>query len=73
MWKIYLSNQPFAAFWGTLWHFFLLPKMKKFFNRNFDFGNEYFDSDYGQAWFYDGILKEIMVNIDEISWKLVPQ
>ena len=35
-------------------------------NSDFDFGNEYFDSDCGQTRFWDGILMEIMVNIDEI-------
>ena len=45
-------------------------KWEKMLNSNFDFGNEYFDSDYGQRWFWDGILKEIKVDIDEIWWKL---
>ena len=39
-------------------------------NRDFHFGNGYFDSDCGQKWFWDGILMEIMVDIGEIWWNL---
>ena len=45
-------------------------KWENSLSSNFDFGNKYFDSDYGQRWFWDDILVEIMVNIGEIWWKL---
>ena len=45
-------------------------KQKNCENSDFDSGNMYFDSDCGQTWFWDGILMEIMVSIDEIWWKL---
>ena len=42
-------------------------KLENSLNSNFDFGNEYFDSDSGQRWFWNGILMEIKVNIGEID------
>ena len=33
-----------------------------FENSGFDFGNGYFDNDYGQTSFLDGILMDIMVD-----------
>ena len=42
-------------------------KWENSLNSNFDFGNEYFDSDQGHRWFWDGILMEIKVNIGEID------
>ena len=58
-WYIFVA-QIFRRKWGNC------------FNSNFYFvfWNEYFDSDYGQSWFWDGILMEIIVNIGEIWWKL---
>ena len=40
-------------------------------NSNFYFGNWDFDSDYGQRWFWDGILMEIMIYIGEKLWKFI--
>ena len=46
---------------------FLLWMEENVFRRKWE---HYFASDYGQLWFWDGILVEIMLNIGEIWWKL---
>ena len=38
-------------------------KWENSLNCYFDVGIEYFDTDFGQTWFWDGILMEIMVNL----------
>ena len=40
------------------------------FQPGFDFGNGYFDNDYGQTLFLDGILMDIMIDNGEIWCKL---
>ena len=54
----------------ALWELFS-PKICKFvLNSSFDFGNGYFDNDYGQTLFLDGILMGIMIDNGEIWCKL---
>ena len=47
-------------------HFVAHAFCKNSVNSDVDIGNEYFDSDSGQTLFWDGIVMETMVNIDEL-------
>ena len=56
-----IAFQPPLKQTDALWELFS-PKIGKFF----DLGNWYFDDDYGQTLFLDGILMDIMIDNGQI-------